>query len=528
MTTRTPFGRSPTSTPDWLVDRVLEELIPRPRISEDDPTVQAAQGKLSNFIAQAWHVIEPETEYKPNWHIDATCAHLEAARRREIRNLLITMPPRLMKSLTVSVFFPAWDLIHSPGDRFLYASYSQELATEHSVATRRVIESDWYQARWGHKVRIARGSNLKTRFETTKYGVRASTSVNGTVTGRGADFLVVDDPHNVKEAESDTERQAAIDWWGKVMASRFNDPKTGVRIVVMQRVHQDDLAGKLIEQGNYVHLNLPMEYEPKRHHYTGWGPEDPRKEEGELLAPDRIGPAEVANLKLEMGSAAYAGQYQQRPAPAEGGILKRAWWGYYDWIPELVYMTMGVDTATKKGEENDYSAIMVMGAGADGNFYVMDLWHDKQEYPVLKRTLRSRYTIWQTDDIAVEDTNAGTSIIQSVADDELIAARTPGAVHLPPLPVVPWSPGTQDKVRRVHAIAPYVEAGRVLLPKGRAFVDGFVEEAANFPKASHDDRVDAFVICMNRILTRHTNVKPLGAGTLAAFGIELDDDEQEY
>ena len=508
--------------------RVAELLQPKPRVSEDDPTVRAATKHLREFVAQAWQTVEPETRYKPNWHIDIMCEHLEAAQRREIRNLLINIPPRMMKSLTVSVFFPAWDFIHNPGDRFFYASYNQDLATDHSVATRRVIESDWYQARWGHRVKIARGSNLKTRFETTKLGARFSTSVDGTSTGKGADFVVVDDPHNVKEAESDVRRQDVLTWWDVVMPSRFNDPETGVRIIVMQRVHEEDLSGHVLEQGGYTHLNLPMEYEPKTYHYSGFGARDPRKEEGELLFPDRISRRSVEDLKVRMGSQAYAGQYQQRPTPVEGGILKRGWWGWYDHIPELVYMTQGVDTATKKGQENDYSAIMTMGAGADGNFYVMDLWHDKQEFPALKRTVRSQYTLWRPDEIAVEDTNAGTSIIQSVADDELIAARTPGVPSLPPLPVVAWTPGTQDKVRRVNNIAPYVEAGRVLLPRGRAFVDPFIKEAADFPNATHDDRVDALVICMNRILTRHTNVRPLGAATLAAFGIDPGYDEREW
>ena len=528
--TTTLYVPSRRSSQQLLARRILDDLLPRPQISEDDPEVRAATLHLRDFIRQAWHVIEPETIYQGNWHIDAACEHLEAARRREIRNLLITMPPRMMKSLTVSVFFPAWDLIQSPGDRFLYASYSQELATEHSVATRRVIESDWYQERWGHRVKIARGSNLKTRFETTKMGVRASTSVDGTATGKGADFLVVDDPHNVKDAESDVQRQAALDWWDKVMSSRFNDPMTGVRIIVMQRVHEQDLAGHVLEQGGYTHLNLPMEYEAKRDVWTGFGEPDPRTHEGELLSPKRIGPAEVADLKVRLGSSAYAGQYQQRPSPAVGGILKRTWWGYYDadFTPELVYTTQGVDTANKKGQENDYSAIMTMAAGADGNFYILDLWRGKLEFPALKRKVRSHYTLWMPDEVAVEDTAAGTGIIQSVADDELVAASSPNMPNLPPMPVVAWTPGTQDKVRRVNGIAPYVEAGRVMLPRGRAFVDAFVTEAADFPKAPHDDQVDALVICINRLLTRHTRHRPLGAATLQAFGIEVEDEGQEW
>lgn len=503
--------------------RTSDLLTPPARIDPNDKQFILATDNLRDFVAQAWHVVEPETDYKSNWHIDIMCEHLEACRKREIRNLLINIPPRMMKSLTCSVFFPAWNWIHSPGDRYLYASYSDSLATDHSVATRRVVESEWYQARWGNKVRIIRGSNLKTKFETTKLGSRVSTSVQGSSTGKGANFVVVDDPHNVKEAESDVKRIAVLEWWDKVMASRFNDPLTGVRIIVMQRVHEQDLSGHVLEQGGYTHLNLPMEYEPKTFYFTGFGKPDPRTEDGELLFPERIGREEVDDLKLRLGSRAYAGQYQQRPAPAEGAILKRDWFMRYTHIPELVYMTMCVDTASKKGQQNDYTAIMTMGAGADGGFYVLDVYRAKLEFPEQKRVLRSLYETWQPNEVVVEDTSNGTAILQSLSDDALVSSRQ-NREFVTPMPMIAHSPGSRDKEQRVHAISPYVEARRVLLPTNRTFVDDFLDEAVGFPNAAHDDMVDTLVMALERLVTRVVRVKPLGVGVLQAFGIETDED----
>lgn len=220
-----------------------------------------AERTFHEFAKQAWHVIEPGTPFLDNWHIEAICLHLEAVVDGRIRNLLINMPPRCMKSILVSVLFPAWVWIKHPEKRFLYSSYAQSLATDHSLATRRVIESDWYQSNWGDRYQLAGDANLKTKFENDQRGYRFSTSVGGMATGTGGDFIVADDPHNVKEAESDAVREATLAWWDQTMSTRLNNPKTGAKIIVMQRVHEGDLSGHVLKQGGYDHLCLPMKYE---------------------------------------------------------------------------------------------------------------------------------------------------------------------------------------------------------------------------------------------------------------------------
>lgn len=474
--------------------------------------IELAERRLRHFVRQAWPVIEPFSPFKPNWHLDAISDHLEAVEAGEIRNLLVTMPPRMGKSLTISVFYPAWRWIRRPGTRFLYASYSQDLATLHSVATRRVVESDWYQARWGDRFQLAGDANLKTRFENDRRGARFSTSVGGVVTGIGGDRIVVDDAHNVKEAESQAIREETIRWWDQAMSTRFNDPKTGARIVVMQRVHEGDLAGHLIEQGGYVHLNLPMEYEPEAVVYTGFGKPDPRTEPGELLAPERIGPEEIADLKVRLGSRAYAGQFQQRPAPAEGAILKRDWWQFWDELPEMEWVVQSWDTAFKAGRENDYSACLTVGYSG-GRFCVLDRWKDRVAFPELERAVRAQHIKWRPDEILVEDAASGQSLIQQLQHEYDPSGYVRAGVILPIVPVKP----DRDKLARVHAISPYVEGGRVFLPATASWRDDLIDECGVFPAGLHDDQVDALTMAIIRLAEKEQAMREIDPALLLAF-----------
>jgi len=288
---------------------------------------ELATRSLSEFVRQAWQVVEPSTPFVPGFHIDAIIDHLEAVTRGEIRNLLINVPPRHMKGLLVSVFFPAWEWIRWPERRWLYSSYAATLSIRDSVKCRRLIESPWYQARWGHVFALTGDQNAKSRFDNNRSGYRLSTSVGGSVTGEGGDRIICDDPHKVDEVESDTARKNAIDWWDVAMSTRVNDPKTSAKVVVMQRCHQQDRSGHLLEQGGWEHLCLPAEYEGSKH-VTVIGFADPRTEHGQLLWRKRYGPKEIEETKRSLGSYAAAGQLQQRPSPAEGGMIKRYWFQF--------------------------------------------------------------------------------------------------------------------------------------------------------------------------------------------------------
>jgi hypothetical protein len=220
-----------------------------------------AEGSLYEFLKQAWHVLEPGTTYVDGWHIKAISDHLEAVTDGRIRKLLINIPPRHMKSLTVAVMWPCWVWIHKPGMRWIFCSYAQRLATRDSLKRRRLIQSPWYQGNWGHRFRLTGDQNEKARFENTATGYCLATSVGGANTGEGADVIVCDDPHNVRDRQSEVMLDKTITWWDEVMSTRLNNPNTGARVIVMQRLHERDLSGHVLQKGGWDHLCLPAWYE---------------------------------------------------------------------------------------------------------------------------------------------------------------------------------------------------------------------------------------------------------------------------
>lgn len=286
---------------------------------------QLAEKYLDHYIRQAWHVVEPKEILCWNWHIDALNEHLIAVKEGQIKNLLINEPPRHMKSLQTSVFFPTWIWINDPSFRFLFSSYAQELSTRDSLKRRRLIQSNWYQERWSHKYLFVGDQNRKTRFENDLTGYQIATSVEGLGTGEGGDGIIVDDPHNVKQAESEVKREAVLTWWDEVMSTRLNNPKTGWKIIIMQRIHENDLSGHVLKDGGYEHLCLPARYELENRSTTSLHFMDPRTKEDEPLWKSRFDEPELKALEKEMsrrGPYAVAGQLQQRPTPRTGGMFE--------------------------------------------------------------------------------------------------------------------------------------------------------------------------------------------------------------
>lgn len=333
----------------------------------DGPLAAEAEQLSSNLLAfqrAAWHVVEPSTEYQHNWHIEAICDHLEAVSRGEILRLVINIPPRTEKSLNVAVFWPAWVWTRLPSFRWLFSSYGNQLSLRDSVKCRRLITSPWYQSRWGHVYQLTTDQNVKHRFENDQTGLRLATSVGGVGTGEGGDAVVVDDPHQVQQAESTVKRTGVLEWWDETMSTRLNDPERGARVIVMQRVHEDDLTGHVLENDwGYEHLCLPMRWDPKVQVSTSLGWSDPRTEPDELMWPSRFPEPVVEQLERELGPYGTAGQLQQQPTARGGGIFARADFTPVDQVPrpgECRWVRYWDKAATHEGGAYTVGVLMAM------------------------------------------------------------------------------------------------------------------------------------------------------------------------
>ena len=403
------------------------------------------------------------------------CEHLEAIALGKIQRLLINIPPGFMKSASVCVFFPAWDWAEvNHSRRFIFSSYQAGLAIRDSVKCRRIIQSDWYKERYPY-IELTGDVNLKTRFENTHTGFRLSTSPGGLGTGERADIIATDDPHKVGEAESDVVRKGTLDWWSEEMSTRGSD-RHAKFIIIMQRVHHEDLSAWAINAG-YEHLCLPGEYDPERKCQTSVGWSDPRTTPNQPLWEERFPREELQQLKTTLGAYAYAAQVQQLPTPREGGILKEQYWQYYLTPPPCYYSVWSWDTAFKTGNQNDYSAGLLMGIW-NNSYYVLDLFCDRLEYPDLRRRIISLFDRDRPNAVLVEDKASGMSLIQELKRSTR-------------LPIIPQKVD-RDKIARINAIAPTIEAGQVYLPHTAPWLADFLIETSQFPMSSHDDRIDAF------------------------------------
>jgi predicted phage terminase large subunit-like protein len=457
-----------------------------PEMMDLDPRfIDAAVAKLCevslyDFVSEAWKVVEPGTRYVSSWHIKAICEHLEACTRGEIRRLIINIPPRSMKSRLVSVFWPAWVWISRPHTRWLFASYAHHLSLRDSLHCRDVIQSAWYQKNWGRLFQLREDQNQKTRFDNDKTGFRFANSTGGVGTGEGGDFIVADDPHNVIEAESDVQRQAVLHWWDQSMSTRGNDPRTVCHVVVMQRLHENDLAGHLLEQGGYEHLCLPMEFEPGRRCVTSRGWKDPRKREDELLCPKRFGRAEVDELKRRLGLYGTAGQLQQRPAPLDGGLFQRSWFRIVAAAPTRGHLQRVRYWDLAASVEGDYTCGVLMSRDQEGTFYIEDV-------------RRGRWSPAERDDRILRTAKLDGHGVQIVLEQEpgsagksvtdYLGRRLAGHIIAADRP-------TGSKEVRAQPLAGQCGIGNVCLVQGE-WNAAYLDELCIFPNGRYDDQVDA-------------------------------------
>jgi predicted phage terminase large subunit-like protein len=429
------------------------------------------------FVQKSFGTVSPGIVYLGNWHIEALAHELSMVMRGENRRLIITMPPRHLKSICTSVALPAYILGLDPTKRIICVSYAQDLAVKHANDCRAIMNSDWYR-RIFPGTRVDPSKNTETEVMTTKRGFRLSTSVGGTLTGRGGNFIIIDDPIKPTDAMSDTTRERTIEWCGSTLLSRLDDKEHDTIVLVMQRLHVGDLAGHFLDQGGWRHLNLPAIAEVEERVAIGPGRYHTRKVD-ELLHPGRESRAALHAMKVGMGSAIFSAQYQQSPIPPGGNMIKWDWFKWYDpddlTIDEIV---ISWDTASKSTELSDYSVGTVWGVRGDF-YYLLDLIRVRLDFPALKRKVIEVYERWlprQTPTILVEDAGSGTSLAQELYDH-----------NIPCIPIRPEG----DKVMRMSAQTARIEAGAVHLPRTAPWLDDLRSELMAFPDGLHDDQVDS-------------------------------------
>lgn len=479
-----------------------------------------AEASLYEFLKQCWPIIEGKTEFVDEWYLEEIAKSLEDCYHRKIKNLLINLPPRKGKTNLISIAFPVWVWTQNPEERFICASYTNKLALKIADKSRLLIESAWFKANWGHIVKLRKNQNCKSYFANNRTGYRMSTSAGSFITGDGADMIIIDDP-NAPSGESEVVTEAVNEWWSSRMYNRVDDERTAIRIVVQQRSQsENDVSGNILADdvdNEWVKYILPMEYEVRQESNFN----DRRTVEGELLSC-RDTPAIVKRLKRKMGSGGYAAQYQQRPAPAEGGLIKKKWFRVYNQVelPKIEYVLQSWDTALTANKDSAYSACTTWGVFLDQydneNVILLSCWRGKLEYPELRDRVKrlaidyrdvNDYNLpvsqkYKPDKIVVEAKASGDPLIQDLRRAGVYAQ-----------PFIPNKFG--DKIQRVRLISSLIESGIVWVPcqsnnteKMAKFADDFVLAVSYFPNISSRDYVDTMTQALILLRDGNTIVHP--------------------
>jgi predicted phage terminase large subunit-like protein len=481
---------------------------------------QSRPGGLIDFVRKFWNILEPETKLVEGWVLYAICEHLEAVTLGKITRLLINVPPGSMKSLMVNVFWPAWEwgpmgMAHL---RYVSFSYSSGLTERDNTKFRKLVMHDKYRELWGDQFNLEKEGEIKITNDKT--GSKFASSVKGIGTGERGDRVVIDDPHDVHKSESDIVRTDTVRWFRETITDRLNNLDDSAIIIIMQRVHQLDISGFILEQGwPYCHLMVPMEFEAGREPYNTIGWADPRTEDGDLAWPERFSPEAVANIEREKGSFAYAGQYQQRPAPRGGGIIKREHWRPYTaaecprfgvpWpkLPVMSYTVLSLDTAQTEKKQNDPSGAVVVGVCRDQwenrRVILMWAWAERLELYDLIKKVEETCRKFKVNRVLIEDKASGHPVAQELRRR---------AQHISDL--LSHNPKTQDrsdfgvqlvppegdKVARAYAVQNLFECGLIYAPAEgtgngdylfKDWAEKVITELAELPKGQHDDLADA-------------------------------------
>ena len=462
---------------------------------------------LPDFVHAMWPVIEPSTPLVWGWAMDAICEHLEAVTYGDITRLLINVPPGSSKSLLCNVFWPAWEWARQPHLRYLSFSYAAHLTERDNRRFRDVIQSPRYQRLFGDRFKLAKQG--EEYVSNDKTGFKLATSTGGVGTGERGDRVIFDDPHNVKDNESDTIRDRTVNWFATAMSNRLNDMEKSAIVGIMQRVHEGDVSGYILDNAlPYEHLMIPAEYDPDRKSVTCIGWEDPRTTKGETFWSDRFPMTVLNEQKKLMGPFGYEGQYQQCPTPAGGGIIKRDWWQPWDAaeFPPMDYIIASVDTAYTEKKENDPSAMTVWGVftedpngvvnrilDADGRpmyadrtsylhapkLMLMNAWSEHLEFHELVNKVAITAKRLLVDKLLIEGKASGISVAQEI---QRLYSHEGFGVQL-------INPGSQDKVARLYSVQ-HIFADMIVHAPDKEWAEKTITQVSQFPKSRFKDLTD--------------------------------------
>ncbi|WP_341752886.1 MULTISPECIES: phage terminase large subunit [unclassified Candidatus Tisiphia] len=441
---------------------------------------------FNSFINKVFNTINPGVEYQANWHIELIAEYLQAVQNGDIKRLIINMPPRSLKSVCIGVAWPAWILGHDPTKRIMSASYSQVLSVKHSLDCRLILTSDWYQQIF-LKTILSKKHNQKSKFLTNNNGFRFATSVGGSATGEGGDILIIDDPHNPTQINSPKMRKRVIEWFEQTFVTRLNNKNTGAIVLVMQRLHEEDLSGHLLANSNcWHHLKIPAM--AKREQIFSINKYKYQYVTGDILHSFRDNSDYLIKLEQEIGVHNYAAQYLQEPISNNCILLNIEDISFYETIPKKFdYFVQSWDTAIKISENADYSVCTSWGI-LDKKYYLVSMFRQKVTYPELKGQVEKLAKKYCPRYILIEDKASGQQVIQDL--------RLDGIVN-----IVAIKPRL-DKITRFSSVLALFQSTAVVLPKQSAFNTILLNELLNFPHCKNDDIVDSVSQFLNFIKER--------------------------
>jgi predicted phage terminase large subunit-like protein len=434
----------------------------------------ACRKDFVSFVRKSFHVLNPSAMFHMNWHICAIADYLERVRLGTIKRLIITVPPRSLKSIMCSVAFPAFVLGHDPTKRLIVVSYSADLAIKHGNDFRTVVNSTEYHAIFP-AMRISTMKNTQTEVVTTVNGFRLAISVDGALTGRGGDIIIIDDPIAALAALSQKSREHVANWYFNTLLSRLDDKQNGAIVLVMQRLHQDDLAGVLLRGSDeWTVLSLPAIAEQDEQIPIGNGQVHCRHA-GDVLHPGRESRDVLESLRAQLGGETFAAQFQQQPMPPGGAMIKCAWVRRYDQLPTSGRIIQSWDVANKQGEENDYS-VCTTWLVDENKYYLIDVLRGRFDFPTLRRKVSEQAKLHKASQILIEDAGFGTALFQEFKTAAF------SAIAVKP---------EYDKKTRMGIHSAKFENGQVFFPKDAPWLADLEAELFAFPSGRHDDQVDS-------------------------------------